>query len=57
VRAAVLVELLSCYTFRDGDTKNDMTAGVRFNDGRGYGYILNKTSTALLSALRKPTLG
>ena len=51
VKAAVLLELGSVYRFREGEgTENVVTPDA------GYGYVLNKASTALLSSLRKPTI-
>lgn len=51
VRAAVLVELASAYRFREGEgQENTVTPDA------GYGYALNKASTALLSGIRKPTV-
>ncbi len=51
VRGAVLVELASAYRFREGEgTDNVVTPDA------GYGYMLNKTSTAMLAALRKSTV-
>lgn len=52
VRAAVLLELASLYRFREGEGRdNAVTADA------GYGYVLNKASTALLTPLRRPTVG
>lgn len=51
VKAAVLIELASMYRYREGEgTENAVTPDA------GYGYVLNKASTALLSPLRRPTL-
>ncbi len=51
VQGAVLVELSSAYRFREGEgTDNVVTPDA------GYGYMLNKTSTAMLQALRKSTI-
>lgn len=51
VRLAVLVELASHSRFREGEgTENVVTPDA------GYGYVLNKASTNLLVALRKPTV-
>lgn len=51
VKAAVLIELSSAYRFREGEgLDNEVTPDA------GYGYVLNKKSTALLAALRKPTV-
>jgi len=52
VRAAVLIELDSAYQFRSGEGRdNEVTPDA------GYGYMLNKASTALLAPLRRPTVG
>lgn len=51
VRAAVLVELSSQYRFREGEGKDNIVPA-----DAGYGYVLNKASTALLTSLRKPTV-
>ena len=52
VRAAVLIELDSTYQFRAGEGRdNEVTPDA------GYGYVLNKASTALLAPLRRPTVG
>lgn len=51
VQGAVLVELASVFRFREGEgTDNVVTPDA------GYGYMLNKTSTAMLAALRKSTV-
>lgn len=50
VRAAVLIELDSAYQFRSGEGKDNVMP-----PDAGYGYVLNKTSTALLQPLRRPT--
>ena len=51
VKAAVLIELSSAYRFREGEgTDNVVTPEA------GYGYVLNKASTALLAPLRKSTV-
>lgn len=50
VKAAVLVELENVYRFRGGEGKDSVVT-----PDAGYGYALNKVSTNLLSALRKPT--
>lgn len=52
VKAAVLIELASQFRFREGEGEGTATGDLY--SGR-YGYTLNKTSTALLQALRKPT--
>ena len=50
VRLAVLVELSRQFRFREGEgTDNVVTPDA------GYGYALNKASTALLTPLRRPT--
>ena len=51
VKAAVLLELGSVYRFREGEGKDNVVT-----PDAGYGYVLNKASTALLTALRKPTV-
>lgn len=51
VKAAVLLELSMHYRYREGESKDSaVTADA------GYGYTLNKASTALLSGLRKSTV-
>jgi len=50
VVAAVLVELASQFRFREGEGDN------RVESFEGHGYVLSRTSTALLAALRKPTV-
>lgn len=50
VVAAVLVELASQFRFREGEGDN------RVDASEGHGYVLSKTSTALLTSLRKPTV-
>jgi hypothetical protein len=51
VKAAVLIELSSQYRFREGEgTDNVVTPDA------GHGYMLNKASTNILTALRKTTL-
>lgn len=52
VRAAVLIELDSQYQFRSGEGKDNAVT-----PDAGYGYVLNKASTALLTPLRRPTVG
>lgn len=56
VKAAVLVELGGVYRYREGEGDNDMPQGGRSINGQGYGYVLNRTSTALLTTLRRPTV-
>lgn len=51
VRAAVLIELDSAYQFRSGEGRDNTVT-----PDAGYGYVLNKASTALLQTLRKPTV-
>lgn len=51
VQGACVVELASMYRFREGEgTDNVVTPDA------GHGYTLNKTSTAMLQALRKSTV-
>lgn len=50
VRLAVLIELASQFRFREGEGDNVVQADA------GYGYTLSKGATALLMALRKPTV-
>lgn len=51
VQGAVLVELASQFRFREGEgTDNVVTPDA------GYGYMLNKTSTAMLAGIRKTTV-
>lgn len=49
VKAAVLIELSSAYRFREGEGQENVVT-----PDAGYGYVLNKASTALLAPLRKP---
>ncbi|WP_202844796.1 hypothetical protein [Luteimonas saliphila] len=51
VRAAVLIELASQFRFREGEGKDNVVT-----PDAGYGYTLNKASTALLTGLRRPTV-
>ena len=51
VVGAVLLELESMNRFRDGGGKDNVVP-----DPAGWGYALNKASTALLSSLRKSTV-
>lgn len=51
VKGAVLVELASAYRFREGEGTENVVP-----DAAGYGYVLNKAATALLSPLRKSTV-
>lgn len=50
VKTAVLLELASQFRFREGEGKDNVVT-----PDAGYGYVLNKASTALLTSLRKPT--
>lgn len=50
VKAAVLIELASQFRFREGEGDN------RVDQAEGHGYVLNKTSTALLVSIRKSTV-
>lgn len=51
VKAAVLIELASHFRFREGEvTDNVVTPDA------GYGYVLNKASTAILAPLRRSTI-
>lgn len=51
VKAAVLIELASAYRYRDGEGQDNVVP-----DAAGYGYVLNKASTAILAPLRKSTV-
>jgi len=51
VRSAVLVELASQYRFREGEGAAQATAHW------GHGHTLSIGATALLTPLRKPTIG
>lgn len=51
VRAAVLIEIDRQYRFRGGEGDADVPPDA------GYGYVLGKGATALLTALRKSTVG
>lgn len=51
VKAAVLIELGNVYRFREGEGVDNMVP-----PDAGHGYVLNKTSTALLAPLRKTTI-
>lgn len=51
VKGAVLLELESMNRFRDGGGKDNVVPS-----DAGWGYDLNKSSTALLSSLRKSTV-
>lgn len=50
VRGAVLVELASQFRYREGEGGNVVP------EDAGYGYVLSKGATAMLTALRKSTL-
>lgn len=56
VKAAVLVEMSSQYRWREGEGDNRVESMGSIVAAGAHGYILNKTSTALLSGLRKSTL-
>lgn len=51
VKAAVLIELASAYRYREGEGKDNVMPSEA-----GYGYVLNKASTNLLTPLRRPTV-
>lgn len=51
VKAAVLIELGSVFRFREGEGSENVVPS-----DAGHGYVLNKTSTALLAPLRKTTV-
>jgi hypothetical protein len=51
VKAAVLVELAAQYRFRDAEGAPQVASHW------GYGYTLGPGATALLTPLRKPTIG
>lgn len=50
VKAAVLLELASQYRYREGEGDNVVPADA------GYGYVLSKGATALLTSLRRSTV-
>jgi len=50
VKGAVLLELASQYRFREGEGENFVPSH------EGYGYILSKGATAILSGVRKSTV-
>lgn len=50
VVAACLIELASQFRFREGEGDN------RVESFEGYGYVLSRTSTNLLTPLRKSTV-
>lgn len=51
VQGACVVELASMYRFREGEGTDNVVP-----QEAGHGYMLNKTSTAMLQALRKTTI-
>lgn len=51
VRAACLIELASQYRYREGEGKDSVVT-----PDAGYGYVLNKASTALLAGIRRPVV-
>lgn len=51
VQGACVVELASIYRFREGEGVDNVVP-----QDAGHGYVLNKTSTAMLQALRKTTV-
>lgn len=51
VKAAVLIELGSVFRFREGEGTDNVMP-----EAAGHGYVLNKTSTALLTPLRRSTV-
>jgi hypothetical protein len=51
VKAAVLLELGNVYRYREGEGKDNVVP-----QEAGHGYILNKTSTALLTGIQRPTV-
>lgn len=51
VKAAVLLELGNAYRNREGEGSDNVVP-----DAAGWGYVLNKASTALLAPLRKTTV-
>lgn len=50
-KGAVVLELASMFRFREGEGKDNVVP-----PDAGHGYVLNKTSTALLTPLRKSTI-
>lgn len=50
VKAACLVELEGQYRYRGGE------GNVAVPQAAGHGYVLGKAATALLSAIRRPTV-
>lgn len=51
VKAAVLLELASVYRYREGEGTDNVVPSHE-----GFGFVLNKASTALLTPLRRPTV-
>lgn len=51
VQGACIIELASMYRFREGEGTDNVVP-----QEAGHGYVLNKTSTAMLQALRKTTI-
>lgn len=51
VKGACLLELASMYRFREGEGKDNVVTL-----DAGYGYVLNKASTAILAPIRKSTV-
>ena len=51
VRGATLLEMCSQFRFREGEGVDNVVT-----PDAGYGYVLNKASTALLTPLRKSTV-
>jgi hypothetical protein len=51
VKAAALIELAAQYRYREGEGTDNQVG-----QDAGHGYILNKTSTALLAGIRKSTV-
>lgn len=56
VKGAVLLELASQYRFREGEGDNRMESMAAVTVGGAWGFTLSRGATALLSALRKPTV-
>jgi hypothetical protein len=56
VRGAVLVELASQYRYREGEGDNRMESLGAVAFTASHGYILNRTSTAMLTGLRRATV-
>ena len=48
---AILLELSSAYRYREGEGRENVVSA-----DAGYGYVLNKSSTAILMHLRKATV-